>query len=266
MASSSAAENPGFFSLSSLRTYFLFWVLCWLIAFAIVILLAGCRSSGQGPDGAPLVWRGGSPHAIGDPVFQGPGQARGSRRAGPADPFRLADLAQCGPGRTDREEQVRVGVAAGGIVTPGRAGGHRWVLAADISRHSGGRALGGCRTAPVGRSDASRCSRRRSRPAARAHPGALARTRIRCARATHRGRWPPGRWGRFHRSSFSGTGLALDGAGAALAGNLIGIACSVPLCAYEHRGGAGEQASSDCGDSAGRWLAWQAGGLTEQER
>jgi len=65
--------------------------------------------------------------------------------------------------------------------------------------------------------------------------------------------------GRFHRSSFSGTGLALDGAGAALAGNLIGIACSVPLCAYEHRGGAGEQASSDCGDSAGRWLAWQAG-------
>src|SRR5256885_1067687 len=40
----------------------------------------------------------------------------------------------------------------------------------------------------------------------------------------------------------------------------------VSLCACEHRGGAGEQASSDCGDSAGRWLAWQAGGLTEQER
>jgi hypothetical protein len=37
------------------------------------------------------------------------------RRAGPADPFRFADLAQGGPGRADREEQVRVGVTAGGI-------------------------------------------------------------------------------------------------------------------------------------------------------
>jgi hypothetical protein len=55
------------------------------------------------------------------------------RRAGPADPLRLADLDQRGPGRADREEQLRIGVAAGGVVTPGRAGGHRCVLAADVS-------------------------------------------------------------------------------------------------------------------------------------
>jgi hypothetical protein len=38
-ASSSAAENPGCFSLSSLRTYSLFCVLCWLITFTIVVFL-----------------------------------------------------------------------------------------------------------------------------------------------------------------------------------------------------------------------------------
>jgi hypothetical protein len=74
-----------------------------------------------------------------------------------------------------------------------------------------------------------------------------------------------GGW-RFHRSSFSGTGLALDGAGAALAGNLIGIASYVPLCACEHRGGTGEQASSDAVIPPVAGLPGKRGGLTGQER
>jgi hypothetical protein len=46
-------------------------------------------------------------------------------------------------------------------------------------------------------------------------------------------------------------GLA-GGAGPRWRGNLIRIACSLPLFACEHRGGEVEQASSSCGDSAGR--------------
>jgi hypothetical protein len=46
------------------------------------------------------------------------------RRADTADPFRLVDLAQRGPGRADREEQVRIDVAAGDIVAPVREHGH----------------------------------------------------------------------------------------------------------------------------------------------
>ena len=46
------------------------------------------------------------------------------RRAYTADPFRLVDLAQCGPGRADREEQVRIGFAAGDVVAPVREYGH----------------------------------------------------------------------------------------------------------------------------------------------
>jgi hypothetical protein len=53
-----------------------------------------------------------------DRVVYRPGQARGLRWAGPADPFGLVDLAQRGPHRADREEEVGIGVAAGGIVTP----------------------------------------------------------------------------------------------------------------------------------------------------
>jgi hypothetical protein len=58
-------------------------------------------------------------------LVQRPGQALALRRTGPADPFCLVDLAQHGPGRADRKEQVRIGVAAGGIVTPIRVCGHR---------------------------------------------------------------------------------------------------------------------------------------------
>jgi hypothetical protein len=124
IASSSAAANSSCFSLSSLRTYSLFFMLCRLILFATVIFLASRHSSGQAPHSAPLFPGGTSPHAIDDPVIERPGQALGLRRAGPADPFRFADLAQGGPGHADREEQVGVGVAAGGGVTPVRARGH----------------------------------------------------------------------------------------------------------------------------------------------
>src|SRR6185312_6242337 len=62
--------------------------------------------------------------------------------------------------------------------------------------------------------------------------------------------------GRFHRSFFSGAGCWTV-QGPRCRENLIRIACSVLLLACEHRGGPDEQASSDYGDSAGRWLARQ---------
>jgi hypothetical protein len=80
---------------------------------------------GRSPQSAPLVFGGTSPHARGDLLVYRPGQARGLRWAGPADAFGLADLAQCGPYRADREEEVGIGVAAGGIVTPAGVYGHR---------------------------------------------------------------------------------------------------------------------------------------------
>jgi hypothetical protein len=46
------------------------------------------------------------------------------RWASPADPFGLIDLAQRGPDRADREEEVGIGVAAGGEVTPVDVYGH----------------------------------------------------------------------------------------------------------------------------------------------
>jgi hypothetical protein len=76
-------------------------------------------------DGAPLFLGGTAPDASGDGVPQRPGEARRPRRACPADPFSLINLSQCGPGRADREEEVRIGVAAGGLVTPVRAPGQR---------------------------------------------------------------------------------------------------------------------------------------------
>jgi len=51
-------------------------------------------------------------------VVQRPAQALGLRRTGPADPFRLVNVTLRGPGCADRKEQVRIGVAANGIVTP----------------------------------------------------------------------------------------------------------------------------------------------------
>jgi hypothetical protein len=51
-------------------------------------------------------------------VVYRPGQACGLRRAGPADPFRLVDLGKRRPDRADREEEVCIGVTAGGIITP----------------------------------------------------------------------------------------------------------------------------------------------------
>ena len=46
---------------------------------------------------APLVRCGTSPYTIGNSVVQRPGQALSLRRAGPADPFRLVNVAQRGP-------------------------------------------------------------------------------------------------------------------------------------------------------------------------
>jgi len=59
------------------------------------------------------------------PFSRAPGQALDLRRAEEADRFRLFDLAQRGPGRADREEQVRIGVAAGGFAAPVPVYGHR---------------------------------------------------------------------------------------------------------------------------------------------
>jgi len=83
------------------------------------------RLLGRPPEGAPLVLGGTSPHARGDSVVYRPGQARGLRWAGPADPFSLVDLAPRGPHRADREEEVCIGVTAGGVVTPVGTYGHR---------------------------------------------------------------------------------------------------------------------------------------------
>jgi len=69
-----------------------FSVLCWVIALVIVIFLADCFCSGKAPDGAPLVLRGASSRAIGDPVAPRLGRALDLRRAHTADPFRLFDL------------------------------------------------------------------------------------------------------------------------------------------------------------------------------
>jgi hypothetical protein len=80
---------------------------------------------GGSPHGTSLVLGGTSPHARGDPGLYRPGQARGLRRASPADPFGLVDLAQRRPYRADREEELCVGVTAGGMVTPVGGHGHR---------------------------------------------------------------------------------------------------------------------------------------------
>ena len=103
----------------------MFCVVCWVITVATVTFMADCHSSGRAPDGAPLVLCGASPHAIGDPVVERPGQASGFHRAAPADPLRLVNLAQRGSSRANREEQIRIGVAAGRFVTPVRGSGHR---------------------------------------------------------------------------------------------------------------------------------------------
>jgi len=58
-------------------------------------------------------------------MVQRPGQALGLNRTGPADPFRLVKVAQRGSGRAGREEQVRIGVAASGILTPAGIYRHR---------------------------------------------------------------------------------------------------------------------------------------------
>jgi hypothetical protein len=71
----------------------MFSVLCWVITLVIVMFLTECFSSGKAPDVTPLVWRGASPHAVGDPVAQRPGQALDPHRADAADPFRLFHLA-----------------------------------------------------------------------------------------------------------------------------------------------------------------------------
>jgi hypothetical protein len=113
----------------------MFSVHWWLTSFVIVIFLTGSLCSRKAPDRTPLVLRGASPHAICDAVFQRPGQALDLRRAQEADPFRLVNLAQRVPGRADREEQVRIGVAAGGILAPVHAYSHRpgssWLVSAD---------------------------------------------------------------------------------------------------------------------------------------
>jgi len=195
-------------------------------------------------------------------------QARHGVRAGQARQIRFASLIWRSAGPVAPIGKNRSGSAwrqAASLRQVAR-GGHRWGPRGRYQPTIRRASPGGSRAASAGRSDASRCSRRRSRPAARARPGALAGTRARCARATHRGRWPSVRWWAVPSLLLQWYGVGAGRRRGRAGGNLIGIACSVSLCAYEHRGGAGEQASSDCGDSAGRWRAWQAGGLTGQER
>jgi hypothetical protein len=80
--------------------------------------LSPCAAGRGTADGAPLVLGGPSPDARGDALVQCPGQARHPYRAGAADPFGLSYLAQRGPGRADREEQVGIAVKAGCIIPP----------------------------------------------------------------------------------------------------------------------------------------------------
>src|SRR5713101_4916075 len=78
------------------------------------------RSSSEVPPHTPEVTRGPSPRPGTRPA-----------PAGRAYPFSLTDLGKRGPDRADREEEVCIGVTAGGILTPVGAYGHRAGVLAD---------------------------------------------------------------------------------------------------------------------------------------
>src|SRR5260370_20528668 len=82
------------------------------------------------PQGAAFVLRGAAPDAGILPGVQRPAQARRQHGAALAYALGRLDLGQGRARRADREEQVRVKAAAGGVVTPVRALGPRrapWV-------------------------------------------------------------------------------------------------------------------------------------------
>jgi hypothetical protein len=73
------------------------------------------------PHGAPLVFAGASPRSRLLAAVQRPVQAWATSRARGAYLLGLADLEQRRPGVPDREEQLRIDVAARGLITPARA-------------------------------------------------------------------------------------------------------------------------------------------------
>src|SRR5262249_44890522 len=75
-------------------------------------------------DGAPLLLAHPAPYAGVLTAVEGPPQALVGDRTAPADRLRLLDLQQGRAGRPDREEQLRVLIAAGSTVAPVRHGGN----------------------------------------------------------------------------------------------------------------------------------------------
>src|SRR5439155_26791090 len=75
-------------------------------------------------DGAPLFLAHPAPDAGVLTAVEGPPHALVGSRTTPADRLRLLDLQQGRAGRPDREEQLRVLIAAGSMVAPVRHGGN----------------------------------------------------------------------------------------------------------------------------------------------
>ena len=69
-------------------------------------------------DSAALLLREAAPHTGILAGLEGPLEARGSDRAAVADQLGLSDLGECRAGITDREEELRVFVAANSFVAP----------------------------------------------------------------------------------------------------------------------------------------------------
>src|ERR1700761_814475 len=96
------------------------------------LVRATAPAGGGSADIAPLALGGTSPDTRHETEFHRRRQAPLLHRAAQADPFGYVGLVQYGPGPVNREEQVRIGVEAGGIVTPVRASDHRTVPPAPI--------------------------------------------------------------------------------------------------------------------------------------
>jgi hypothetical protein len=82
---------------------------------------ATALAGGGSADVAPFALGGTSPNTKHEAQVRRKRQAPLLHWAAQADPFGYVNLVHYGPGRVNREEQVRIGVDAGGIVAPVRA-------------------------------------------------------------------------------------------------------------------------------------------------
>src|SRR6185437_6442233 len=90
---------------------------CW-VRRAVSDVRAGADAGGPALERPPLVLAQAAPHTGVLAALQGPREARLQRRATLADLLGLVDLIQGRSGAPDREEQLWILVAAGGMVTP----------------------------------------------------------------------------------------------------------------------------------------------------